>query len=90
MTARIVGIVKTDVTINSERIKNTKFNLVLDAREKGLTGQDVGIMTWNELTDGEPPKSLYIGKDIEVEYNKKAKLQFSDENGRTVEVEDAS
>ncbi|MCL2820980.1 MAG: hypothetical protein FWD38_09190 [Oscillospiraceae bacterium] len=75
MTAKVVGIKKTDVTINGERIKSTKFNLVLDSEVNGLTGHDVDVLSWNELNLGEPP-SIEVGNEIEVEYQKTGKLKF--------------
>jgi hypothetical protein len=80
MKGKIVGIKKTDTTVQNERFKSTKFNLILDYVEKGLTGQDVGVLSWNELENGEPP-SLTIGQEIKVRYNKRAKLEFDDQPG---------
>jgi len=65
------------VTINNDRIKNTKFNLVLNAKVKGLEGQDVDVLSWNELQDGEPP-AIKIGQEIEVNYNRNSKLQLEE------------
>jgi hypothetical protein len=75
MKGKIVGIKKTDTNIEGRQFKSTKFNLILDYVEKGLDGQDVGVLTWNELESGVPP-NLRIGQDVEVTYNKKAKLEF--------------
>jgi uncharacterized protein YacL len=75
MKAKVVGIKKTDVTINNDRIKNTKFNLVLNAKTKGLEGQDVDVLSWNELQDGEPP-AIKVGQEIDVSYIRSGKLQY--------------
>jgi hypothetical protein len=77
MKGKIVGIKKTDVTINGERIKNTKFNMILDYVEKGLTGQDVGVLSWNELENGDAPE-VRVSQEVQVKYNKKAKLEFDE------------
>ena len=77
MKAKVVGIKKTDVTINNDRIKNTKFNLVIDAKVNGLEGQDVDVLSWNELNSGEPP-AIKVGQEIEVSYMRSGKLQYEE------------
>jgi len=75
MKAKVVGIKKTDLTINNDRIKNTKFNLVLDSKVKGLEGQDVDVLSWNELQDGDPPP-IKVGQEINVSYLRTGKLSY--------------
>lgn len=76
MKATIVGFGKTDFNgRDGNKVKQTKFHLLLEDSPDVEQGNAVDYLTWDEVKNGPPPE-IKLNSIYEVQYGKNGKLSF--------------